>query len=129
MLSLDNNPVLNVCDNSAKRKRDDETSSKLWHCQLGHISKGRMERLIREEILHPLDFSDSEQCIDCIKGKYVKTIKKGATRSTGILELIHTDICGSFPITSEDGFDSFIMFTDDFSRYRYIYPIRDRPES
>jgi hypothetical protein len=102
MLSFDDNPVLNVCDNSNKRKRDDETSSKLWHCRLGHISKGRMERLIREEILQPLDFSYSKQCIDCIKGKYAKTIKKGATRSSGILELIHTDICGSFPITSVD---------------------------
>jgi hypothetical protein len=61
-----------------------------------------MERLIREEILQPLDFSYSKQCIDCIKGKYAKTIKKGATRSSGILELIHTDICGPFPITSVD---------------------------
>jgi HD superfamily phosphohydrolase YqeK len=50
MLSFDDNPVLNVCDNSNKHKRDDETSSKLWHGQLGHISKGRIG-LIREEIL------------------------------------------------------------------------------
>ena len=58
---------------STKRKRcDNETSSKLWHCRLGHISRGRIERLIKEEILHPLDFSNSEHCIDCIKGKYVK---------------------------------------------------------
>jgi hypothetical protein len=88
-----------------------------------------MERLIKEEILQPLDFSDSDHCIDCIKGKYVKQIKKGATRSTGLLELIHTDICGPFPVTSVDGFDSFITFTDDFSRYGYIYPIKDRSES
>ena len=84
MLSLDDNPVMNVCDKSNKRKRDDETSSKLWHCRLGHISKGRMERLIIEEILQQLDFSDSQQCIDCVKGKYTKTIKKGATRSSGL---------------------------------------------
>jgi transposase InsO family protein len=25
-----------------------------------------------------------------------------------------------------DGFDSFIIFTDDFSRYGYIYPIKER---
>jgi hypothetical protein len=71
----------------------------------------------------------SKQCIDSIKGKYAKTIKKGATRSSGILELIHTDICGPFPITSVDGFDSFIMFTNDFFCYDYIYPISDRSES
>jgi hypothetical protein len=28
-----------------------------------------------------------------------------------------------------DGFDSFIMFTDDFSRYDYIYPIKERSEA
>jgi hypothetical protein len=27
-----------------------------------------------------------------------------------------------------DGFDSFITFTDDFSRYDYIYPIKERSE-
>jgi hypothetical protein len=28
-----------------------------------------------------------------------------------------------------DGFDSFITFTDDFSRYGYIYPIKERSEA
>jgi hypothetical protein len=27
-----------------------------------------------------------------------------------------------------DGFDSFITFTDDYSRYGYIYPIKERSE-
>ena len=63
----------------SKRKQcHSETSAKLWHCRLGHISRGRIERLIKEDILHPLDFSDVEYYIDCIKGKYVKQIKKGA---------------------------------------------------
>ena len=61
-----------------KRKRTDE-SSKLWHCRLGHISRGRIERLVKNDILPLLEFSDIEQCIDCIKGKFVKQIKKGAT--------------------------------------------------
>jgi hypothetical protein len=44
-----------------KRKRnDDEASSKLWHYRLGHISRGRIERLVKEEILQPLDFTDLE---------------------------------------------------------------------
>lgn len=115
-----------------KRKhKDNETSSKLWHYRLGHISRGRIERLIKENILHPLDFSDAnaEQCIDCIKGKYSKKIKKGANRSSGVLEIIHTDICGPFNVKSVDGFDSFITFTDDYSRYGYIYPIKERSEA
>src|SRR6266540_4067181 len=35
----------------------------------------------------------------------------------------------SFPITSVDGFDSFITFTDGYSRFGYIFPIKDRSES
>jgi len=96
---------------------------------LGHISRGRIERLVKNEILPPLEFSDLEQCIDCIKGKYVKQIKKGANRSTSTLEIIHTDICGPFPVKSVDGYDSFITFTDDYSRYGYIYPIKERNEA
>jgi hypothetical protein len=57
---------------SKKQKRVHDISSKLWHCHLGHISRERIERLIKESILLPLEFSDLEQCIDCIKGKYVK---------------------------------------------------------
>ena len=28
-----------------------------------------------------------------------------------------------------DGYDSFITFTDDYSRYGYIYPIKERREA
>jgi len=72
LLSLSNISVMNVSDVNHKRKRSNETSSKLWHSRLGHISKGRMERLIREEILPKLDFSDLDQCVDCIKGKFAQ---------------------------------------------------------
>ena len=92
---------MNVSDVNHKRKRGNETSSKLWHSRLGHISKGRMECLIREEILPKLEFSDLDQCVDCIKGKFARQIKKdGAKRSSGILELIHTDIWGPFNVKS-----------------------------
>jgi hypothetical protein len=80
MLSLNDFTVMNVCDVTNKRKRnnssDNETCSKLWHCHLDHISSERMEHLIKEEILAPLYFTDLDHCIDCIKGKYVRHIKK-----------------------------------------------------
>jgi transposase InsO family protein len=41
----------------------------------------------------------------------------------GVLEIIHTNICGPLSITSVDGYDSFITFIDDYSRYGHIYPI------
>ena len=83
-----------------KRSLVDENSAYLWHKRLGHISKERMQRLIKNEILSNLDFTDLEVCIDCIKGKQTKHTKKGATRSTQLLEIIHTDICGPFDAPS-----------------------------
>ena len=61
--------------------------------------------MIKKSILSPLEFSDLERCIDCIKGKYVKKIKKDAKRTTEILEIVHIDICGPFPVKSVDGYD------------------------
>jgi hypothetical protein len=71
--------------------------------------------LIKDDVFIPLDFSNSDYCIDCIKGKYAKQVKKcEAKRSAGVLEIIHTDIYGPFSVKSVDGFDSSITFTDDF---------------
>jgi hypothetical protein len=81
LLSLHEN-VNSVCDvnvnvsssmnTNRKRNRTQDASSKLWHCRLDHISRGRIERLIKNEILPPLEFSDLEQRRECIKGKYTK---------------------------------------------------------
>ena len=90
--------------------------------------EGGIERLIKKSILPPLEFSDLEQCIDCIK-KYVKKIKKDAKQNAKILEIVHTDICGPFPVKSVDGYDSFITFIDDYSCFGYIYPIKERSEA
>ena len=34
-----------------------------------------------------------------------------------------------FPVTTVDGYDSFITLTDNYSRYDYIYPIKERSEA
>ena len=91
--------------------------------------EGENRKLVKNDILPSLEFSDLEQCKECIKGKYVKKIKKDAKRSVGILQIIHTDICGPFSVKSVDDYDSFIIFTDDYSRYGYIYPIKERTET
>ena len=91
--------------------------------------EGRIERLVKNDILPPLELSDLEQCRECIKGKYVKKIKKDVKRSAGILQIIHIDIYGPFPVKSVDGYNSFITFTDNYSRYGYIYLIKERTEA
>ena len=51
-----------------------------------------MKKLVSEGVLSTLDFSDFETCVLCIKGKQTNKSKKGAKRSTNLLEIIYTDI-------------------------------------
>ena len=64
----------------------------LWHKCLGHISKDQLERLVKNGVLPTLGFTNFGTCIDCIKGKQIKSTKKSATRSLGPLEVIHINI-------------------------------------
>jgi hypothetical protein len=120
---------------------NDEFSSMLWHRHLGHITTDRMERLTRNGILDSLDFSyfqsilDSlgfsnfHTCVDCVKGKIMRARKKGDTSNKGLLEIIHTNICGPFTPTILGGYKYFITFIDDFPRYGYIFLIHEKSEA
>ena len=61
------NETLHSSNYGIKRKLINENSSMLWHKRLGHISNQRIQRLVSEGILNPLDLSDFQVCIECIK--------------------------------------------------------------
>ena len=68
----------------AKRSKIEEKCFVLWHKRLGHISRERVERLTKTNILPSLNFDDLGTCADCIKRRFTKTKKKGATRSSDL---------------------------------------------
>lgn len=121
--------TLHVESKGTKRKLNTDNSATLWHKRLGHISRNRVERLVSDGILDSLDFTNFGVCIDCIKGKQTKIKKLGANRTTDVLELIHTDICGPFPTASWNGQQYFISFIDDYSRYGYLFLIHEKSQS
>ena len=41
--------------------------------------------------------------------------------SLDLLEIVHSDICGSLRTKTHRGMEYFITFTNDYSRYGYIY--------
>ena len=94
------NETLYTSIHGTKRKLTNKDSIMLWHKRLGHISKQRIQRLVSNEILDSLDMTYFQVCMERIKGKQIKKRKLGANRCTNVLELIHTDICGPFPIAS-----------------------------
>ena len=50
-------------------------------------------------------------------------------RASDLLGLVHTDVCRPMSSIARGGFQYFITFTDGFSRYGYIYLMRNKSES
>ena len=104
-----------------------EDSFMLWHRRLRYIFIERVKRLVNDEVLSVLDFTNFDTSVDCIKGKHTNKSKKGAKRSTNILEIIHLDICG--PNMDLDGLKYFIFFIGNYSRYMYLYLLHNNNKS
>ncbi|GKD84533.1 retrotransposon protein, putative, ty1-copia subclass [Tanacetum coccineum] len=59
---------------------------------------------------------------------YSKPYTRQVERAKDLLGLIHTDVCGPFKIMSRQGASYFVTFTDDFSRYGYVYLLKHKHE-
>ena len=63
-------------------------------------------------------------------GKLSKsTFSRIGEPTKGILELIHSDVCGPTPVQAISGIFYFIIFTDDFSRFGWVYLMRYMSEA
>ncbi|KAJ9566883.1 hypothetical protein OSB04_002849, partial [Centaurea solstitialis] len=128
--------TVNLQDNSSeiyhisKRSKDIEDQTSLWHCRLGHINKKCVELLLKGGFLGTFDYKPFDNCESCLSGKMTKQpFNKENERATDLLEIIHTDVCGPFSHVARGGYRYFITFTDDFSRYGYVYLMRRKSES
>nr|GEX91903.1 hypothetical protein [Tanacetum cinerariifolium] len=112
-----------------KRAKINLDSSLLWHCRLGHISKKRIEKLQHNGLLNSIDIESLGKCVSCMSGKMArKSYSHQVERAKDLLGLIHTDVCGQFKIMSRQGASYFVTFTDDFSRYGYVYLLKHKHE-
>ena len=50
------------------------------------------------------------------------------TRAKEPLQLVHSDVCGLLNVQARGGYEYFISFIDDYSRYGYIYLMRWKSE-
>ena len=68
------------------------------------------------------DLESFDTCESCLRGKMTKSpFNKQGERASDLLGLIHTDVCGPLSTTARGEFSYFVTFTDDFSRYGYVY--------
>jgi transposase InsO family protein len=106
----------------------------LWHARLGHLSLPAVKRACSVVEGMELQARSPSNCIceACILGKMSRrpfSKESGQRPVTRPLELIHTDVVGPIHTQSRKGFRYFIMFTDDATRYTYVYFLRHKSEA
>jgi len=120
-----------ISDKSLKRKRHlPKSTSKLWHLRLGHINLKRIDRLVKSGVLPSFEVEPISICQSCLEGKMTKRpFSSKGNRAQGLLDLVHTDVCGPMSIRAREGYRYFVTFIDDYSRYGYTYLLRHKSET
>jgi hypothetical protein len=119
-----------ICNINAKRARlNDLNPTFIWHCRLGIINERRNGRFHMDGLLSSFDFELFDTFESCLLGKMTKTPFTGQSeRVSDLLGLVHTNVCGPMSSIARGGFQYSITFTDDFSRYEYIYLMKHKSE-
>ena len=115
----------------AKRcKVDNDSATCLWHCRLGRIGVKRMKKLHDDGLLESLYYESLDACEACLMGKMTKTPFSGTMeQATDLLEIIHTDVCSPMSVEARGRYHYFLTFTDDLSRYEYMYLMKHKSET
>ena len=81
-----------------------------------------MKKIQAGGLMESLDYESVDACEPCLMGKMTKTPFSGTMeRATNLLQIIHTDVSGPMSIEARGGYRYFLTFTNDLSRYGYIY--------
>nr|GEX27657.1 hypothetical protein [Tanacetum cinerariifolium] len=133
--------ICHQCDNSIQVSRNNlvyfnvvprdgifEIDLSDFYTNVSSIKK-RIEKLQHDGILNSTDLRAFEKCVPCMFGKMArKPYTYQVERAKDLLGLIYTDVCGAFKIVSRQRASYFVTFTNDFSRYGYVYLLKHKYE-
>lgn len=124
-----NNLILQTEMVNNKLKTSHYKEGYLWHLRLGHINKEIITRLVKDGPLSMLKEVNLPQCESCLEGKMTKrSFNVKGTRASLLLELMHTNICGTISISVRGGYGYCVTFID-YSRYGYVYLMHHKSET
>ena len=100
-----------------------------WHHRLGHPSSSIISKLVSSQVLSVLSSNKpSNPCNACLINKTHKLpFSSSSVRSSKPLEVIFSDVWTS-PIISRDGFKYYVLFVDHFTKYMWLYPLKNKSD-
>jgi len=108
------------------------SSPELWHQRFGHINYEYLRQIGEIDGTGvPKEIKKPGVCGMCERAKQTKKSfgTKSRARAKEPLELVHTDVLGPVEVESLGGARYAIGFTDDYTRWRVVYPMRCKSES
>ena len=89
-----------------------------------------MKKLHADGLLESLDYESLDAYEPCLMGKMTMIPFSGTMeRATDLLEIIYTDLCCRVSVEARGMYRYFLTFTDDLSRYGYIYIMKHKSKT
>jgi transposase InsO family protein len=106
------------------------SSSELWHRRLAHLNYRALPVLSKMVTgLLEIQIDHDRVCKGCALGKNFKgSFTSSDSRSKGILDIIHFDVCGQMMVPSLGNFVYYVLFINDYSRKTWIYFLKAKDE-
>ena len=109
-----------------------EKDSELWHRRFGHLNFRSLGHLKSKNLVHgiPTIKKPEKSCKVCMEGKQPRlSFASGvAPRAKHALGVVHSDVCGPFPVASIGGNKYFVSFVDEFTRMTWVSLIKFKHE-
>jgi transposase InsO family protein len=111
-----------------------DTNSYLWHLRLGHIGYGGLQDMFKKKNysigIGLASVSQWELCNGCalVKQTRASFLQKSPHRSTKLLEVIRSDVCGPMQTATFSGKRYFVTFIDGYSHFTMVYLLQNKSE-
>ena len=104
-----------------------DSSINLWHSHLTHVNFRSLKLMAKNGYI-TYENDDHDKCEISIQAKMTKLPFPKSERNTEILQIIHSNICELNGNLTRGGNRYFATFTDDYSRYTYVYLMKHKDE-
>lgn len=101
----------------------------MWHDRLGHPHHSVVTQVLNDCMIS-INSKNKAVCSSCCLGKSHKLpFSSSTTEYHSPLELVHSDLWGPAPITSSLGYSYYIVFIDAFSRYTWLFLLKQKSDA
>ena len=100
-----------------------------WHSRLGHPALSILQKLVSQfQLPVSSNVLMAQPCTACSINKMHKLPFNVSTlKSSRPLEIVFSDVWTS-PLISVDGFKYYVIFVDHFTRYTWLYPLKQKSQ-